>query len=74
MCATDQFSIVVAGDLVLDRHFSTSERHSTNVRNRRGVREVAEQGGTHLTKCLIDAVSTAYATHSGTNRSAWPWI
>lgn len=64
-------SIVVAGDVVVDRHFYAGERYSMTARAGRGVREVAEQGGAHLLRCVIDSVFSAYAKRSSVDHSAW---
>ena len=48
--------VVVAGDVVTDRHLYAGERHSLTARDRRGVYEISERGGAHLLARLHDAL------------------
>ena len=46
--------LIVAGDVLIDRHLYTGERTTPTTRDRRGVCETNELGGAHLLYRLID--------------------
>ena len=71
MPPTNPSSIVVTGDVVIDRHLYAGERYSLTARDRRGVREIAEHGGAYLLNRLINAVFTADAKRRGADQPAW---
>ena len=67
----DPAHLVVAGDVVIDRHLYAGERHSLAARDHRGVREISEYGGAHLLGRLIDALFNADAERRSSNPPGW---
>jgi hypothetical protein len=56
---------------VIDRHIYAGERYSLTARDRRGVREIREQGGADLLAHLLGALLAADAQLSGSDTSPW---
>jgi hypothetical protein len=69
--ATASRHLVVAGDVVIDRHIYAGERYSLTARDRLGVREISERGGAHLLARSLNALLAADAKPSGSDTSPW---